>query len=288
MINNMKQKIIIAVLVLLFFLFLSTTFTVHQTQQALITQFGNPVRVIRDAGLHFKIPFIQMAQFYDKRIMNIDPPAQELPLIDQKRIIVNTYARYKIINPLEFFKTVRDERGLVDRVGTILNSAVREKMGASSLKELLTEKRADIMYDIFLAVSKKAPEFGIEVIDVRIGRTDLPGETLQSVFNRMRSDRVAIAAKERAEGEELKAKIEAEAEKDKEILLAEAQRKAEIIKGKGEAKRNLILGKIYGKNPSFYKFYSSMKAYENIFSDNDSMIILDTKEGLLEYFINKP
>lgn len=262
----------------------SAMFTVHQTQQAIVLQLGNPVRVIQEPGLQFKIPFIQNVLTYDNRVLELDPPTQELPLVDQKRIIVDTYARYRIVNPLEFYKTVRLEENLRNRLGGILNAAVRKEMGESELSDLLTEKRGDVMRRITRTVAQRAPEFGIEIIDVRIGRTDLPPQTSQSVFNRMRSDRVAQAAQLRAEGEELKVKIQAEADRERTVLLADARRTAEMLRGEGDGARNEILGTAYGKDPEFFRFYRSMEAYRQALGDGKTTMVLSPDSEFFRYF----
>lgn len=259
-------------------------FSVRQTQQAIVLQFGNPVRVIQEPGLQFKIPFAQNVILYENRVLELDPPTQELPLVDQKRIIVDTYARYRIVNPLEFYKTVRTEIGLRDRLGGILNAAVRDELGESDLADLLTQKRGEVMRRITRAVQVRAPEFGIEIVDVRIGRTDLPQQTSQSVFNRMRSDRVAQAAQLRAEGEELKVKIQAEADRERTGLLAEARRIAEVLRGEGDGDRNRILGDAYGRDPEFFRFYRSMEAYRTALGSGGTAMVLSPDSEFLKYF----
>ena len=184
-----------------------TLFTVHQTQQAIVLQLGETKRVIEEPGLHFKVPVLQNVIYYDNRVLDIDPPGQEMPLVNQLRIIVDAFARYRIVDPLKFYQTVRTEIGFRDRFGTILNGSVRDALGQAQLADLLTDKRVEVMQEIYRGISRRAPEFGVEVVDVRIGRTDLPTETSQSVYNRMRSDRIAQAALLRAQGQETKARI---------------------------------------------------------------------------------
>ncbi|GAB3121536.1 protease modulator HflC [Novispirillum itersonii] len=266
----------------------SAMFTVRQTEQVIVLQLGNPVRVIKEPGLQFKIPFIQNVLYYDNRVLDLDPPTQELPLIDQKRIIVDTYARYRIVDPLEFYKTVRLEDNLRNRLGGILNAAVRKEMGESELTDLLTEKRGDVMKRISRTVAQRAPEFGIEIIDVRIGRTDLPQQTSQSVFNRMRSDRVAQAAQLRAEGEELKVKIQAEADRTRTGLLADARREAEVLRGEGDGARNKILGDAYGRDAEFFRFYRSMDAYRQALGDGRTTMVLSPDSEFFRYFGKAP
>ena len=248
-------------------------FTVHQTQQALILQLGNPIRTVPEPGLHFKLPFIQKIEFYDRRILDLDPPVQEVIQLDQKRINVDAFARYKIVNPLEFRKRAVTNQNFRQVFGNRLNAAIRAEIGKILLGDMLTEKRAQVMDVISRQMTAQAAEFGTEVIDVRIGRTDLPEATAQAVYNRMRSDRVAHAAKLRAEGEEQKLKIQAVADKDRTIIIAEAQRQSEILRGQGEGKRNKILGEAFGQDPEFFDFYRSMEAYGEALGEGTTMVL---------------
>ena len=248
-------------------------FTVHQTQQALILQLGNPIRTVPEPGLHFKLPFIQNIEYYDRRILDLDPPAQEVILLDQKRINVDAFARYKIVNPLEFRKRAVTNQNFRQVFGNRLNAAIRAEIGKILLGDMLTEKRAQVMDFISRQMKAQAAEFGTEVIDVRIGRTDLPEATAQAVYNRMRSDRVAHAAKLRAEGEEQKLKIQAIADKDRTIIIAEAQRQSEILRGQGEGERNRILGEAFGQDPEFFDFYRSMEAYGEALGEGTTMVL---------------
>ncbi|SOD97110.1 protease modulator HflC [Caenispirillum bisanense] len=277
--------IIVAVVAVVLF---SSLFTVHQTQQALVLQFGSPQRVETEPGLKFKLPFIQNVITYDARTLDLDPPGQEVPLRDQKRIIVDTYARYRIVDPLLFYQTVRTEQGLRDRFGSILNSAVRDQLGEADLTDLLAESRSRVMAEITNTVRRRAGEFGIEVVDVRIGRTDLPQETSQSVYNRMRSSRIAQAAQLRAEGAELKAKIEAEADRDRTVILAEARKTADILRGQGEGERNLVLGDAYGADPQFFAFYRSMEAYRQALGNGTTTMVLSPDSDFFRFFGDAP
>lgn len=281
---NRTRLAVLGVIVLVGLVLLaSSAFTVHQTQQAIVLQFGNPVRVIKDPGLHFKVPFVQNVITYEKRILALNPPGQEVPLVDQKRIIVDSFLRYQIVEPLEFYKTVRNEIALRDRFGAILNSVVRDTLGDTDLQDLLTERRSEVMRTITDSVRRRSAEFGINVVDVRIGRTDLPEETSQSVYNRMRSSRIAEAAQLRAQGEELKARIQAEADRDRTVILAEAERTAEILRGEGDAQRNAILGEAYGQDPEFFRFYRSMEAYRQALGEGTTMVLSPQSE-FFRYF----
>ena len=262
-----------------------TLFTVHQAEQALILQFGNPVRVIREPGLNFKIPFIQDVTLYDARVLDLDPPVQEILLADQKRVNVDSFARYKIVDPLEFRKKAGTDANFRQVFGGRLNSAVRNEIGKILLGDMLTEKRDDSMSRISVQMKSQAADFGIEVIDVRIGRTDLPEATSQSVYNRMRSSRIATAAKLRSEGEEQKLKIQAQADKQRTVIIAEAQKQSEILHGEGEGKRTRILNDAYGQDADFFDFYRSLEAMGNAITDGTSMVLSPDSE--LFNFIKK-
>jgi membrane protease subunit HflC len=258
---------------------------VDQRQQALVLQFGNPVRPVPDPGLHFKVPFIQNVRYFDRRILDLDPQPQEVLLADQKRINVDSFARYKIVDPLEFLKAAQTDRNFRQVFGSQLNSAVRAEVAKVSLAEILSPKRAEVMNLIFNTLKTQAPRFGVELVDLRIGRTDLPEATLQSVYNRMRSDRIAQAAEIRAQGEELKLTIQAEADRQRTVIFAEANRTSEILRGEGDAGKNKILGDAFGKDEEFFRFYRSMEAYGKAFEDGTTMVLSPDSE-FFRYFNN--
>ena len=267
--------VVVAVLAIVAY---SAAFTVHQTQQALVLQFGNPIRTVPEPGLHFKVPFVQNVEYYDRRILDLDPPVQEVILFDQKRINVDAFARYRIVDPLEFRKRAVTDLNFRQVFGNRLNAAIRAEIGKILLSDMLTEKRAQVMDIISTQMKAQAAEFGTEVIDVRIGRTDLPEETAQSVYNRMRSDRVAYSSQLRAEGEEKKLKIQALADRERTIILAEAQRQSEILRGQGEGERNRILAEAFGKDPEFFDFYRSMEAYGEALGEGTTMVLSPDSE----------
>ncbi|SDG76834.1 protease modulator HflC [Roseospirillum parvum] len=262
----------------------SSLFTVQQTEQAIVLRFGNPVRLEEEPGLKFKVPMVETVLFYDNRILPLDPPVLQLPLADQKRINVDAFARFRIVDPLELYKTVRDENGLRNRFGDILNAQVRNQVAKAQLIDLLGDRRVAVMDAITQAVREQAPTYGIEVIDVRIGRTDLPTETSQSVFDRMRSEREAQARKLRSEGQELKDRIEGEANRDKAIILAEAERTAQGLRGEGDAERNRILGKAYGRDQEFFRFYRTLQAYREGIGDGGATLVLSPNSEFFRYF----
>jgi modulator of FtsH protease HflC len=251
----------------------STLYTVHQASQALVLQFGNPIKVERDPGLKLKVPFLQNVEYYDRRILDLDPRPQEVILQDQKRINVDSFARYRIMDPLEFRKKVSTDAEFRAVFGGRLNAAVRAEVGKVLLGDMLTAKRADVMHKISEQLKSQGADFGVEVIDVRIGRTDLPETTSQAVYTRMRSSRVAQAAELRAKGEEEKAKIQASADRERTVILANAQKDAEIARGQGEGARTIILNNAFGQDAGFFAFYRSMEAYEQAFDKGTSMVL---------------
>lgn len=262
----------------------SALFTVSQTEQAMVMQFGNPKRVIRDPGLNVKIPFIQNVVYYDSRVLDLDPPAGEVILSDQKRIKVDAFARYRITDPLRFFQALRTEAAFRDQVGRILNSSVRNSMARVSLSELLSDKRDDIMAEIEQRLAGETEDFGIEIVDVRVGRTDLPPQISQAVYNRMRSDRVKQANQLRADGAKAKLEIESKADRDKTVIIAEAQRQSQILRGEGDGERNRILGEAYGQDPEFFAFYRSMTAYRESLAQGDTNLVLSPDSDFFRFF----
>ena len=262
----------------------SAMYTVDQTEQAMVMQFGNPQRQVSEPGLHFKTPFIQDVVFYDNRILDLDPPPGQVILSDQKRINVDAFARYRITDPLRFFQALRTEAQLRDQVGRILNSAVRNSMARNSLGDLLSEKREDIMAEIQQRLADETQNYGIEVLDVRVVRTDLPPEISQNVYNRMRSERVKEANQLRADGDKAKLVITSRADRDKVVLIAEAQRKAQILRGEGDAQRNRVLGEAYGVDPEFFAFYRSMTAYRSALAAGDTNLVLSPDSDFFRFF----
>jgi membrane protease subunit HflC len=284
----MKNKLLVlgVVVVVAGIVAMSALFTVHQTKQAIVLQFGEAKRVIKDPGLAFKIPLVQNVIFYDNRVLDLDPPSFEVLLTDKKRIIIDAYARYRIIDPLAFFRRVSTEEVLRDRFGKIINSSLRRVIATVSLRDLLSDKRNDIMGTIQAVVSESATSFGIEIVDIRIGRTELPTQTRQSVFDRMRTEREREARELRAEGGEEARKIRAKADLEKTILLAEAERLAQIMRGEGEAGRNRVLGQAYGKDPAFFDFYKSLAEYRKNLVDSGTTMVLSPDSDFFRFFDN--
>ena len=282
-----KKPVIFGVLALVTLVVVSQTFfTVHETQQAIVLQFGDPRAVKDKPGLHWKVPFVQNVTFYEKRTLDLDPPPFEVLLTDKKRINVDAFARYRIVNALEFFKTVQNELGARDRLAALVNPALRAVIARVSLKEVLSAKRTDLMEQIQKDIEADALRFGIKIVDIRIGRTDLPEQTSQAVFNRMRTERERQAREARAEGKEIAQKIRAQADKERTVILANAERDAQIQRGQGEAGRNNILGQAYGRDPQFFAFYKSLEQYQKALIGNDTTMVLSPDSEFFRFFNN--
>lgn len=258
-------------------------FTVHQTQQALVLQFGEPKSVIAEPGLHFKVPFVQDVYYYDSRILDLDPQGQDMSLVDQRRINVDSFARYKIVDPLKFYQTVLTETAFRDRFGNILNGSVRDALGRTDLADVLGNKRQEVMHEITQAVSRRAEEFGIKVVEVRIGRTELTADTTAATYNRMRSDRMAEAADFRGRGQEQKSRIEADADRERTIIIAEAEKESQTLLGDGQADSRRILNTAQGKDAEFYSFFRAMEAYRAALGEGTTMVLSPNSE-FFKYF----
>ena len=283
----MKRKLFLALGILVIVAGIAATsvlFTVHQTQQAIVLQFGDPKRVETKPGLNWKVPFIQNVLFYEKRVLNLDPPVESILLSDQKRILVDAFARYRITDPLEFFKTVRTEGGVRQRLGPIVNASLRGVLGNSTLASVLSEERAEIMLDIRSTVNTQAARFGIELVDVRIRRADFPDEISQAVYGRMNSEREREAAEFRAQGFEQAQRITAFADREATVIRAEAKREAEIERGKGEGARTTILNQAYGTDEDFFNFYRSMQAYERALTSDNTFMVLSPDSEFFDFF----
>lgn len=278
-------KIIIAITVVLILLS-GSIFTLNQTQQVLILQFGEPKRVINAPGIKFKVPFLQNTIFFDKRIIDLTIAEQEVIASDQKRLIINAFTKYKIIDPLKFYTTVRSFSGLESKLSAILDSSLRQVIGEVTLNELLTENRILIMDRIKEVVSKESEIFGVQIIDVRIMRADLPKENSDAIFARMQTEREKEAKEIRAKGAEEAQKIRAEADKTKTITLAAAKKKSDLIKGNGEGEASKNYANSFGKDPEFADFYRSMKAYKEAFKNDKTKMIVSPDGEFFKYFGN--
>lgn len=283
--SNFKIKyIIIALIALVLATLAESLYTVEQFEQAIVLQFGEPVRVIKEPGLKIKTPFIQKVVYYDTRLLNLDPPAQEIVLGDKKRLDVDSFTRYQIIDPLKFYQTVRTEYQAQSKLEEIVNSSVRNILGRITLKELLSEKRSQIMADISSAVKKDAAQIGVQVAEVRIRRADLPMEVLQAINDRMKAERERDAKEARAEGQQAAQQIRAKADKESTIIVAEAEKQAQIIKGEGDKTATQIWNDAAGTDPEFYAFYRSLEAYRHAMPNSKLVLSPDTK--FFDYFKN--
>lgn len=273
--NNRIKTIIGGVAIFAVITLFDSLFIVHQTEQAIVIQFGEPKRVIQTPGLKAKIPFVQRVVFYDNRLLGLDPPAEQVLLADKKRIVVDTFSRFRIVNPLLFYQSVLTEEFARSRLSDAIVSSLRDVLGKHDMKTMLSEKRTDIMAQIRDEVDAKAKEnFGVEVIDVRIRRADLPDETSQAVFARMRSEREREAKEFRAQGQQTNQKIKAEADRDKVKILAQAQKEAQILMGEGDREAVEIWAKASSADKEFYAFYRSLQAYRRAMkADSTTMIV---------------
>lgn len=259
-------------------------FIVNPTQQALVLQFGKIVRVAQEPGLHFKIPLVQNVVYFDRRILDLDMPPLEAIASDKKRLVVDAFARYRIQDPVLFFQRVNNIREANQRLSTFLQSSLRTELGRASFTAVVRDNRSGLMESIRRDVGTSAAALGIEVVDVKIRRADLPEANSQAVFSRMQTERQREATEIRAQGEEQARRIRSRADRDATVLVAEARRDAEIIRGDGDAERNRIFAEAFGADPDFFAFYRSMQAYETGFKDGGTSLVLSPDSNFFRYF----
>ena len=279
-------KFLLPVIVLAGFTIYLSLFTVKEINQAIVLQFGDPKKVLAEPGLKYKIPFIQNVVFLDRRILSLDPAPEEVIASDQKRLIVDAYARFKIIDPLKFYISVGDERVARSRLATIINSRIRSVLGKQSLATLLSEDRTKQMAIIQEGVNAEAEKFGITIIDVRIKRADLPQANSEAIYKRMQTEREREAKEFRAKGAEMAVTITSTADKEVTVLLANAKKQSEIMKGEGDGQRNKIFAQAFGKDPAFFAFYRAMQAYEKALIGGDTSLILSPDSDFFKFFGN--
>jgi membrane protease subunit HflC len=279
--NRTKHILIVATIAVI--LFASSIFTIDQRQQALILQFGEPIRVINTPGIKFKVPFLQNAVIFDKRIIDLAISEQEVIASDQKRLIINAFAKYQITDPLKFYTSVATQQGLSSKLSGIIDSSLRQVIGEATLNELLTENRAKIMQDIKDAVSNSSEIFGIKIVDVRIMRADLPQENSDAIFARMQTEREKEAREIRANGAEEGDRIRAEADKQRTIIIAEAKKTADLTRGEGDATSIKIFADSYGKDPDFAEFYRSMSAYKEVLKNEKTKMVISPDNEFFRY-----
>jgi membrane protease subunit HflC len=276
---------VIAALVLLALIFAyASLFTVYQTDQAIVVRLGQPIRVVTDPGLNFKVPLLDSVISVEKRIVDLENPAQEVIASDQKRLVVDAFARYRINDALKFYQTIGAIEGANARLSTLLNSALRRVLGEASTIDIVRDKRAQLMAQVRTQLESEAQSFGVAIVDVRIRRADLPEQNSQAVYQRMQTERQREAAEFRAEGSQRSQEIHAKADRDVTVLIAEAQSKGEQTRGEGDAERNRIYADAYGRDPDFFTFYRSMQAYEAGLRSNDTRMVLKPDSDFFRYF----
>ncbi len=277
----------VAVVVLAILLF-GALYTMNQAQQAIVFQFGEPKRVVREPGLKIKMPFIQNVIFYEKRLLDVDPPAEEVILADQKRLVMDTYTRWRIADPLEFYKSVRTEFQARARLQETINSQLRQEMGSVTLPTVLSDDRADIMHQVKERVNAEVKDLGVAIKDVRIRRADLPPSTSKAIYERMKSEREREAREFRAQGQEKAQQIRSRADRERTVIVAEAKRQSERLRGEGDAKAIAIYADAYGQDLEFFGFYRALQAYREAFNSGDTSMVLSPDSTFFEFFKNLP
>ena len=275
--------VVVAVLIMVF----SGTFIVHQTQEALLLRFGQPVEgrgLVTQPGLHFKVPLIEHVIFIDKRLLNLETPNEEVLAADSTRIEVDAFLRYRIIDPLTFYQTLQTKQQADSQLGYIMNSSIRQVLGEATMQQIVRDDRAKLMADIRDQVNVEAQRLGILAVDVRIRRADLPRQISEKVFARMSSEYARQAAEFRATGQQQKRTIEATADRDAVVLIGNAQQKADTTRGEGDAIRNKVFADAYGKDRDFFAFYRSMAAYETAFSGKDTRLVVSPVGDFFRFF----
>ena len=279
-------KFLIPLIILLAATAFFSIFIVKEINQAIVLQFGDPKRIILKPGLNFKLPFIQNVVFLDKRILNLDAPPEEVIASDQKRLIVDAFARFKIVDPLKFYISVGNERVARSRLSTIINSRIRSVLGTQRLQTLLSEDRTKQMSLIQEGVNNEAEKFGIEIVDVRIKRADLPPANSDAIYRRMQTEREREAKEFRAKGAEMAITITSTADKEVTVILADAEKQSQILKGQGDGQRNKIFADAFGQDPDFFAFYRAMQAYETALIGGETSLILSPDSEFFKFFGN--
>ena len=278
------SKFFIPFIVVLGITAFQSIFIVQEINQAIVLQFGDPKKIVTKSGLNFKLPFIQNVAYLDKRVLNLDNPPEEVIAADQKRLIVDAIARFKIIDPLKFYISVGNERVARQRLATIINSRIRGVLGKQELATLLSKDRAKQMSIIQNDVNTEAKNFGIEIVDVRIKRADLPQANSEAIYARMQTERQREAKEFRAQGAEIATRIKSTADKEVTVILANAKKKSEIMKGEGDGQRNKIFADAFGKDPQFFSFYRAMQSYEKALIGGDTSLILSPDSDFFKFF----
>ena len=287
----MSRSLVVALAALFVFLVVSdlSFFTVAQTEIVLITQLGNPVRVIEDPGLHFKIPFVQTAIPFDRRLLDYEAPSEEVILGDQRRLIVDSFTRYLITNPLQYYQSVGPtEDGIRARLNSVVTSSLRRVLGGETLLNVLSAERPRIMGAIRSQVNGEMKGFGVNVVDVRIRRADLPEENTEAILQRMQSERKRVASQARAEGAEASARIRADADRQKTVLVAQARADADRLRGEGEAQAIAIYANAFQRDPKFFATWRTLQAYHEAFAAGKSRLVLTPQSDFLKLMQGVP
>jgi membrane protease subunit HflC len=266
------------------FIAYNSLFPVYESRQALVLQFGEVKRVAKEAGLYTKLPFIQNVVYFDRRILDLDSPAQEVIAADQKRLVVDAFARYRIVNPLLFYQSVRSVEFANSRLAALLNSATRRVLGESTFTQVVRDERPQLMERILEQMNREAQGFGIEIVDVKIRRADLPEANSQAIYQRMQTERQREAAEFRAQGEEAARRTRARADRDVTVLIAEANKQSDLIRGDGDAERNRVFAEAFGQDPGFFAFYRSMQAYEASLRGAGTRLVLTPDSDFFRFF----
>ena len=277
-------KFLVPAIVIIAVTAFQSLFIVQEISQAIVLQFGDPKKIVTKAGLNFKLPFIQNVVYLDKRILNLDNDPEEVIAADQKRLIVDAFARFKIVDPLKFYISVGNERVARSRLSTIINSRIRGVLGTQELATLLSTDRARQMQIIQSQVNEEAKNFGITIVDVRIKRADLPPANSEAIYKRMQTEREREAKEFRAQGAEIAQKIRSTADKDVTVILAQANKKSEIMKGEGDGERNKIFANAFGRDPQFFAFYRAMQAYEKALIGGETSLVLSPDSEFFKFF----
>jgi modulator of FtsH protease HflC len=250
------------------------TYVVPEWQQVVVTQFGQPIRTVREPGLYWKAPMLHTLTYFDKRVLGADGfGGAEYISLDKKRLVIDHVSRWQIVDPLQFFRTVRDEHGAIARLDDIVSAQLRQEIAKQNFKEIIREKREHVMEAVAVSARPLARPFGIQVVDVRIKRADLPPEVQASVFGRMQAERHRIAMRYRAEGEERGREITAEADKEREIILANAYQESQRLRGTGDAQATAVTGRAFGRDPAFYGFLRRLEAYEKVLPEGTTLVL---------------
>ncbi len=265
----------------------SSVFVVSQIEEALVLQFGKPIRVVNDAGLHFKLPWQDVVE-YDRRILDFEPPAEEVIAADQKRLVVDTYVRFRIVNPLQFYQSVGTELVARQRVGSIMTGALRRIIGGIELQDVISQRRAEIMQQVRDEVNTQSTGFGLDVVDVRIKRADLPEQNSEAIFARMKSERQREAAGYRAEGARQAQQIRADADRQRIEIIANSQKQSQILRGQGDGDAIRITAEAYGKDEAFFSYYRSLEAYRAALTGQNTTFVLSPDSPFFKYLQNGP